>query len=135
MRIKINGIEWSVSRENPEYIKKQSVDGEGYYFGLTDFRNLSIYVNNEIARDLAKATVFHELVHAYKFSIGFRNDELTEEDLCNFMAHHAEAIIDLRNKVVATLFKKLSEESFVENLRKASEAMARLERELSEAKR
>lgn len=123
MRTKINGIEWSVSRESPEYIKNQSVDGEGYYFGLTDFRALSIYINSEIARDLAKATVFHELVHAYKFSIGFRNDELTEEDFCNFMAHHAETIIDLRNKVVAELFKMSNEELFIENLRRASETL------------
>lgn len=123
MRIKINGIEWNISRENPEYIKSQSVDGEGYYFGLTDFRNLSIYINNEMARDLAKATVFHELVHAYKFSIGFRSDELTEEDLCNFMTHHAETIIDLRNKVVAKLFKMSNEELFIESLRYTSETL------------
>lgn len=100
MNFRVNGLTWefqSVRRAN-EKLKVR--DDE--CLGVTYFKDLQIFVDCTLSRELFRQTIIHELIHAFAFSYGAQLEgyEKTEELLCNFMGAHLDEIYITANKIM-----------------------------------
>lgn len=97
MKIKINNYNWSVHFEEPD---AEIMNDDGYYIGLTLFHKLSIHIRKGLPEELTRSTVIHELVHAFLFTYGIKEDEYDEEKVCEFFGTHADQIMKLTDKIM-----------------------------------
>lgn len=66
-----------------------------------------IFINDDLAPEVMRWTITHELVHAYLWSYGFDAvTNLTHEQVCEFIASYCEDI----SKDTNTVYKVLSAE-------------------------
>lgn len=91
-KCQINNEEWSIEEKEQEFIlnkfneRKKEDEKATYMFGMTDMTERKIYINKEIGSiDQYKRTLYHELMHAYLWSVGVCSwNNYGEEDLCDF---------------------------------------------------
>ena len=94
MKIKINNHTWEVIffvRTNEKYD------------GITNESNLTIKVNLALSKQAKRHCLIHELTHAYLASFGFDYYVLKKmevEQVCEFMAHNCDNIVDTANKIL-----------------------------------
>lgn len=105
MQIKINGLKWTIqnAKSGSENLK---IDGNSC-FGVTNYPNLRITLQEEQPIELYRQTVIHELIHAYIFSFGVHlvANENTEEPICDFIGAHLDKIYDHTNLIIEKLKK------------------------------
>lgn len=77
--------------------------GESCY-GVTDYIKCAIHMLASQGPELYRQTLIHELTHAVIFSYGQHLVELPakrlEEGICDFLAAHADQIVDLADAVM-----------------------------------
>lgn len=106
MKFRANGLIWEVRsvQRNNEKLKVNNDE----CLGVTDYRDLQIFLDCSLPKELFRQTVIHELVHVYTFSFGIHlvANEKTEESVCDFMGSHLDEIYMTANKIVATCYER-----------------------------
>lgn len=97
MKIKIHKDVWKVKLTDGRK-KKMIPDEDHYNLGLCEYTNLTINIRTGLAESVARATVIHELVHAFLFSYG--NVVESEEQMCDFFGVHGDEIVTLADKIM-----------------------------------
>lgn len=106
MKFKANGLTWevqSVQRDN----EKLKLNGNEC-LGVTYYKDLQIFLDGSLQKELFRQTAIHELVHAFSFSFGVHliaNDK-TEESVCDFIGCHLDEIYTAANKIMVACYKK-----------------------------
>lgn len=76
-------------------------------WGMTWYREKSIYIDKELPKDQKIDTIRHELTHAVIFETQFaHNKKYNEEDLCDLMGIYGKIINDLADKVYNKFVKE-----------------------------
>lgn len=106
MKFKANGLTWevqSVQRDN----EKLKLNGNEC-LGITYYKDLQIFLDCSLSKELFRQTVIHELVHAFAFSFGVHlvANAKTEEPVCDFMGSHLDEIYMAANKIMAACYEK-----------------------------
>lgn len=106
MKFKVNGLIWevqSVQRNN----EKLKLDGNEC-LGITYYKDLQIFLDCTLSKELFRQTVIHELTHVYSFSFGVHllANEKTEESVCDFMGSHLDEIYATTNKIMAACYER-----------------------------
>lgn len=91
MNFEMNNNVWKIKRISKQYLVDRynsEHDEKCYYaFGLTDYAQHIIYLNEEMCYEQQKKTLLHELMHCYLWEYGICDfTQFNEEDLCNFSA-------------------------------------------------
>lgn len=97
MNIQINGYPFKVElveQDSP----KMNPGEERYYMGLTEYFENLISIRKGMNERMTRATVIHELIHAYIFAFGYHLEE--EEAICNFFGSQGDAIISLADEIM-----------------------------------
>lgn len=90
-RIRINNLTWNVYGVAPDDFKLRT--GDGWAYGMTYFDSCEIYIrNDQISDELLHRVCRHEATHATAFSYCFDTEDLSEEDLCNFVEAYGPEI-------------------------------------------
>lgn len=97
MKFEINGDAWEIEEVEKEYLidrYNREHEQKAYYcFGLTDYGNHIVFINESMCREQKRRTLMHELMHVYLWEVGVcDNFEFNEEDICNFSASSHEII-------------------------------------------
>lgn len=106
MKFKANGLIWEVHTVQREDEKLKLKGDE--CLGITYFRDLQIFIDCSLSKELFRQTVIHELIHAFSFSFGVHlvANEKTEESVCDFMGSHLDKIYETANKIMASCYEK-----------------------------
>ncbi len=105
MKVTINAIGWEVFKVDANHAGLY-VNGEACV-GTTWPAKAQIYIADNQSPGKMLLTIRHELVHAYINSTQIREPrKCTEEDICEFVAMYADAVLSLAEKI----FKELQEE-------------------------
>lgn len=97
MTVKINQDSWEIRMLKPD--KKKLNPHEGSMFlGLTEYQKGIISLRKGLSRSETRATIIHELSHAFLFSFGYRVDD--EESMCNFWGAQGDAICSMADKIM-----------------------------------
>ncbi len=105
MTFEMNNRIWEIkeiSKQDIIYYYKNVTKEEDIetVFGLSDFENQIVYINNSIKLDKKKQTLMHELMHVYIDEYRLPKNEYSEEELCNFSANSHDII----HKIVEDYF-------------------------------
>lgn len=95
MNFTVNGLHWHMSYANADLAELNPDDNA--YLGLTKYISQTILIRSDLSHELTRRTVIHELVHCFLFSFGMQTDKYDEEQLCNFVEAHMDAILDITN--------------------------------------
>ena len=94
MTIKIHNYKWRV-----KFVSECSIDDTAC-LGLTEYLEQTIKIRKGMSKELTRATVIHELVHAFLFCYGIQDDPYKEEQVCEFFGVHADEIMNLTEKIM-----------------------------------
>lgn len=97
MKIKIHKDTWKVKLVDAN-AEKMNSDENGIKIGITEYLEGVINIRKEIPESIARATVIHELVHAFIFSYGYTING--EEAMCDFFAVHGDEIVSLTDRIM-----------------------------------
>lgn len=97
MKIRINNDIWKVKLVDGSK-KKMNPDKDHYNLGLCEYGKLIINIRKGMTDSVTRATVIHELVHAFSFSYG--NSIGGEEQMCDFFGVHGEEIVRLADRIM-----------------------------------
>ena len=106
MKFKMNEREWII-KEIPKreiidlYINVTGDKEIQTVFGLTDYEQKKVYLNQEICPTKKQQTLHHELMHVYIEEYCLPKNEYSEEELCNFSANSH----DITHKIVEEYFR------------------------------
>lgn len=106
MNFKMNNHDWVIQEIDKKYlIDRYNSEHEQpcyYAFGLTDYAQHIIYINEEMCKEQKIKTLMHELMHCYLWECGVCDfTQFNEEDVCNFSASSHETI----HKITKDYFK------------------------------
>lgn len=102
-KTKINGITWKIIPTEAGNAIFEEKDGESV-LGITMFGRSEIYVvTDDVSDDILYRTLKHEFTHAFLFSCGIDAENMTEEDICNFIESYGEEII----KKAKSLYRRI----------------------------
>lgn len=97
MKFEINGNDVEIIEIN-EYDPSLIVDGTARV-GCIHYINNTIYLMENLTREVKKRTLLHELTHAFLNCNGMLNfDNFSQEQMCEFIAYHGENIVNICNK-------------------------------------
>ena len=69
--------------------------------GITLYASQTIKVLKKLSPESLRATLIHELTHAFMYVNGLKDFEtFNREQLCEFVAWHGEEIVNLTNKIM-----------------------------------
>lgn len=111
VKTKIGNAIYKVFFVNNEFDKRLYLkEDESYHFGIIDFANEIIYINNTLTLNKLKQILIHEVTHAYVNECGFKGiDYFNEEQLCEFIAMQGEKILISCTEIIENYnIKKLS---------------------------
>ena len=94
MTIKIHNYKWKV-----KFVPDCALDGT-VCLGLTEYLKQTIKIRKGMSKEMTKATVIHELVHAFLFCYGLTAEAYDEEKMCEFFGTHADEIMSLTEKIM-----------------------------------
>lgn len=91
MKFTMNNNKWEIKEIDKKYLidryNKEHEQPCYYAFGLTDYAQHIIYINEEMCKEQKIKTLFHELMHCYLWEYGVCDfTQFNEEDVCNFSA-------------------------------------------------
>ena len=73
--------------------------------GMTDNKQKTIYLNENLNGALLYKVLCHELVHAFCFSYDLYFDEIQEEQLADFVSTYGQAILNKTDEILGNLLK------------------------------
>lgn len=85
------------------YYKNKAPNDEEKINGITDFINLTIYVDKELDGFLLVKTLRHELTHIYLWETGQQYRIMNEEEICDFMSVAAPAVCKTVDMIILRL--------------------------------
>lgn len=98
---KINNLIWNLFLVESNDIKLQNnTESDEQNAGMTYFHDLEIYVDISLPEMLLKATIAHELTHAYLFSYGFGFCKMEHEEVCEFIGQNLQRLYELNSKII-----------------------------------
>lgn len=106
MEFEMNGHKWQIIEENKQNIKQryESATKEETIevFGMTDFCQQKIYINQDMHCDIKRHTIMHELLHCYISEYcSIEQNDYNEEIMCDLSANSHDII----HKIVEDYFK------------------------------
>lgn len=97
MKITIHNNVWKVKLVDANK-KKMNPSKNNINLGLCEFEKCVISIRDGMTRSVTRATVTHELVHAFLFSYG--NTVEGEEQMCDFFGVHGDEIMRLTDEIM-----------------------------------
>lgn len=97
MDVLINGYPFKVEFVDGG-IEKMNPDKDRYNLGLTEFCDGLISIRKGLNHQTTRATIIHELVHAFMFAFGYTIEG--EEAVCDFFGAQADEILRLTNQIM-----------------------------------
>jgi Zn-dependent peptidase ImmA (M78 family) len=111
MKFKINNKAWEIIEIDNDkfyetreiYLKQEhsEVRDENFVFGFCLYSHHKIYLNKNQCKEELKATLIHELIHAWLWSHGASYSSYCEDALCDTVSATNEFI----NKIVKDYFE------------------------------
>ena len=107
MKFKMNEREWII-KEIPKreiidlYINVTGDEEIEVVYGLTNYEQKKVYLNEDVCKEKKRKTLLHELMHVYIEEYVMHKIEYDEEELCDFSANSHDII----HKIVEEYFKK-----------------------------
>ena len=80
------------------YMVVKEANEEAY--GLTDYKLKTIQIRSDLHYNDIRATLIHEITHAYIEEYGFAGMVFDEENICNFMGAYATEITELVDAIL-----------------------------------
>ena len=118
MTIRINGLLWTI--EEVDTRSQELVINGNSCFGVCQYVNQRILIDNSIKDDKKYQTLKHELAHAFLYCYTLdKKDTFNEEELCEFVAMYSDAINDFAKEYMEVMHHWENYE-FVCNQRKTS---------------
>lgn len=108
-KIQINGFCWTVKTVKGDS-KKMNPEPDCYIWGLTDYEKQTISIRKGMNWKRTRATITHELVHAFIDSYGYDPDTMSEESYCDFFASHARQIMYYGDQIYDDLLAEKEKE-------------------------
>lgn len=105
MNIVINNINWKIKFVPASSGELMRYDGT-YTIGMTDNKQKTIYLHNDLNESLLYKVFCHELVHAFCFSYDLVFDEEEEERLADFIATYGKDIFDMTDEMIGRFLKR-----------------------------
>ena len=98
----INNVSWKISivPKNFPLLKRSS--GE-YAIGACDNLTRTIYINNNLQKDLLKKVLCHEITHAAMFSYNVNLSFDQQELVADLISTYGDEIIFITNKIFSKL--------------------------------
>lgn len=96
MKVKVNHTTYTI-KELSEPHNQVEVDGESAW-GITVFSQGLIFLEKNLIRSVKRATLIHELTHAYLMEYGMNHEHKTIEEVCDFMGAFADTIVQIADK-------------------------------------
>lgn len=104
LTFKINHLIWTLFLVKPNDIKLQNdVESNEQNAGMTYFHDLEIYVDSTLPIALLKATITHEVAHAYLFSYGFGFRGMEHEEVCEFIGQNMQCLFEIMSQITNQL--------------------------------
>ena len=105
MKFKMNNHEWEIIEIKKEIIKQKYEEATEEktieVFGLTNFCEQKIYLNNDMCKGIKQHTLMHELMHCYLAEYcSIEQNNYTEEIMCDISANSHDII----HKIVEDYF-------------------------------
>lgn len=75
------------------------------FFGLTEYKTMTVYINKNLDGFILAKTLRHELMHIYLWETGQQGRKYVEEDICDITSVASPAI----NAVVDNILLRLKE--------------------------
>lgn len=97
MEFKINTDTWKVVVLDGEH-EKMHPEPDRINLGLTEYCKNVINIRKGMTESVTRATVIHELVHAFLFSFGYHVEG--EEPMCDFFGVQGDSILELADKIM-----------------------------------
>ena len=94
----INGEEWRVILVSPFHSALVMSNGD-YTIGTCDDNVKTIYIANNLSKELMRKVLCHEIAHAAMFSYDVELDFSQEELLANLIATYGQEIVAITNKI------------------------------------
>lgn len=99
MKVQINNYDWEIA-VIPGDSEKMNPEPEVYRAGLTEYPEQIISIRQGMSTQRTRATVIHEVIHAFIDSYGYTSDCMTEEEICNFFASQADRIMEIVERIL-----------------------------------
>jgi Zn-dependent peptidase ImmA (M78 family) len=94
--VKINNAIYTIQEIHD--IRKIYTDGKNKdFYGLCDYTKRTITIKKDLAKDLKRDTLVHELTHAFLFEHGHDSRQYSLETVCNMFGAFAENIVAIVN--------------------------------------
>lgn len=100
MKIKINHDTWTIKRADDDAAFMNDIDGS-CFLGLTDYEHLKIYIRRGMPRTVTRATLLHELAHAFMLSHACHVEDV--EAVCDFVGAYADAVTAVADELMGGL--------------------------------
>lgn len=99
MVITLNNYEWKVIFV-PGYDRMlENEDKDFMTLGRTHYDKLLIAINKDLPERLQDESIIHELMHAYLFSVGMRDEMMNNEELCTFIGCNFKTILEVYEQI------------------------------------
>lgn len=101
MKIKINKLNYKIIEVDAK--DERLKNSENYSLGVCSYLHQEIYLSNALSKEVKRATLIHELTHAFICACGLLYvDEWNHETVCEFTSYTNEEIY----KITQKYFKK-----------------------------
>ena len=110
MEYSMNGILWRgyMINSNDPILKRSD---NTRTVGVTNVNTHCVYISNKLTGGFLRKVLTHEVCHSAMFSYGIDLPIETEEIICDFVASHAEDIIDTVDYLFANKSTQASTEA------------------------
>lgn len=88
---------------NDLYYENRTPEEGARINGLTEYTNLTIYIDKDLDGFLLNKTLRHELTHIYLWETGQQDRIMNEEEICDFMSVAAPAICKTTDEIMLRL--------------------------------
>ena len=103
MKVLINGYPFKVKFVDGD-THKMKPDKDSYNLGLIEYLDGVIRIRKGLNRRTTRATVIHELTHAFLFAFGYTMEG--EESVCEFFGSQGDSIIQMADLIMKGLNMK-----------------------------
>lgn len=101
MKVKINKYTYEIIETKADDLAVRDDKGN-LCFGLTNYLSHKIFLLKDVSKARLKATLIHELTHAFIEAYGFvYNETLNNEQVCEFVALYGADIIKIADKYIS----------------------------------
>lgn len=90
-------MKFKIGKSKYKLLEKENLELENT-IGLCKYVEKEIHIKKLLNNKLKKATLIHELTHAFMFENAHTRESFTQEDICDLFGAYAEDVVNYANK-------------------------------------